>query len=335
MTNTLLDQRADRVEAVRETRPHGIGSWIIVLSTVVAIGVLLTVSLLQRTPSSGEDGSSAQIMESRGGTLGNSGSAETAHIVMRGSTVRSVGDGVAIESHTATILNSGTYLVSGTLVGGQLVVAAQEDADVRLVLHQASIASEAGPAIAVISAGSVTVELVSGTENFLSAWDSGAPGRTHSGVLHSTVDLKVVGQGSLVVMGGQGDGIVGESGVIVATGTIHVETAGDAVIASDYIVTGSPSVTVVAGGYGFRSGDAPNSATAVSDPSYVSIAGGEYSIQAGNDAIYAADEVFIYGGQFDIHSDQPSTRGEESNGPVGIGGQTVVITGGTLNSTTN
>ena len=65
---------------------------------------------------------------------------------------------MSVDGSTITITAGGTYVVSGALTDGEIVVAA-DGADVHLVLNGASITNADGPAIDVRDAGSAVLVL--------------------------------------------------------------------------------------------------------------------------------------------------------------------------------
>ncbi|HVK35829.1 MAG TPA: carbohydrate-binding domain-containing protein, partial [Microlunatus sp.] len=80
-------------------------------------------------------------------------------------------NGVDIDGSTVTITGAGTYLLSGSLTDGQVMIDAA-DAHVTLVLDGVDIASTTGAAIAATAADEVTVITAEGSENTLSDTDS-------------------------------------------------------------------------------------------------------------------------------------------------------------------
>ena len=83
-----------------------------------------------------------------------------------------------VDGGTVTISGGGTYVISGELSNGRIVVKAPK-ADVRLVLKGASITSSDGPAIDIQDAGNAIVVLAKDSKNTLTdsaSYASGAGG---------------------------------------------------------------------------------------------------------------------------------------------------------------
>ena len=75
------------------------------------------------------------------------------------------GEGAAVESATVTITAAGTYVVTGELTAGSLVVNAGDADKVQIVLDGASIRNETGPALNIQQADKVFVTLADGSQN--------------------------------------------------------------------------------------------------------------------------------------------------------------------------
>ena len=65
--------------------------------------------------------------------------ASATRIALSGSSASVDGSGAAVDGSTVTILSEGTYIISGELSSGQIVVDASDDAKVQLVLAGATI----------------------------------------------------------------------------------------------------------------------------------------------------------------------------------------------------
>ena len=72
-----------------------------------------------------------------------------------------------INGRTAILTEEATYIVSGTLDDGMLVVDADEAAKLQIVLDNASITSSTSAALYVLEADKVFVTLAEGSQNAL------------------------------------------------------------------------------------------------------------------------------------------------------------------------
>ena len=82
---------------------------------------------------------------------------DAADITLSGVSATTEADGVTVEDGTVTITAAGVYRLTGSLTGG-VVVAAGEDDQVVLILDGATITNDAGPAISVTSADAAAIK---------------------------------------------------------------------------------------------------------------------------------------------------------------------------------
>ena len=153
-------------------------------------------------------------------------------ITLAGGSITFAGTGATVDGSTITITAAGTYVVTGTLTDGQIVVESADDGIVHLVLNGADITCSDNPAIYVKSADKTVVTLADGTENSLTDGASYAVAETDtdapSATLFSKDDLTINGLGSLQVTANYNDGITSNDDLKIVSGTITVEAVDDA-----------------------------------------------------------------------------------------------------------
>ena len=88
----------------------------------------------------------------------------SAKITLSGDSASSDSDAVQISDSTVTITDEGTYILSGTLHNGMIVVNAEDTDKVRLVLNGADITNSTSAAIYILEADKVFITTASGTE---------------------------------------------------------------------------------------------------------------------------------------------------------------------------
>ncbi len=208
------------------------------------------------------------------------------------------GAGATSDGSTVTISSEGTYLVSGTLTDGQLVVDATNTEKVQIVLAGVNIYNADGPALYVKQADKCFVTLAEGSENTLSDGsayvledDSDEPYAT----LFSKDDLTINGTGSLTVKATYRHGICSKDDLVITGGTITVEATEDALRGRDCVKICDGTITLTAGEDAIKS----NNDT---DPTrgFVSIDGGTISINAKDDAVHGEFAVFVEAGTLDV-----------------------------------
>lgn len=89
-------------------------------------------------------------------------------LVLSGDNISSSSDSVTVSGSTATISEEGTYIISGTLDDGMIIIDADKSAKIQLVLDNANINSNTSAAIYVCKADKVFITLAPGSENTLS-----------------------------------------------------------------------------------------------------------------------------------------------------------------------
>ena len=211
--------------------------------------------------------------------------------------------GVSVSGSTVTITSEGTYIFSGELTDGQIIVEADDTAKVQIVLDGASITSKTSAAIYVKSADKVFVTTAKGTDNSLANGGSfTADGDTNvDGAVFAKDDITFNGSGSLTVTSPAGHGIVGKDDVKLAGGTITIDAAEHGIQANDSVRVAAAAVTVNAENKDgvHVSDDADAEEGTVSD-SFFYMADGSLTINAGDDGIHADAEANIEGGTIDV-----------------------------------
>jgi len=248
-------------------------------------------------------------------------------ITLNGSSIMASSTDVTVEGSKATITAPGTYILSGSLSDGQILVNASEKGVVRLVLNGVEIQSSDSAPIYVQDADEVVIILADNTQNTLTdgtTYTYTLPDEEEpNAAIFSKSDLSIAGNGALTVNANFNDGINSTDGLIIAGGTITVNAADDGIRGKDYLVIENGSLTVNAQGDGLKSDNDEDASRG-----YISIEAGTVTINAGGDAINAQTDVLIQDGTFDLTttgqaSDDTSTKGIK-------GGTSVMIDGGTF-----
>ena len=212
-------------------------------------------------------------------------------------------NGISVSGSTVTITSEGTYIFSGELTDGQIIVEADDAAKVQIVLDGASITSKTSAAIYVKSADKVFVTTAKGTENSLANGGSfTADGDTNiDGAVFAKDDITFNGSGSLTVTSPAGHGIVGKDDVKLAGGTITIDATEHGVQANDSVRVAEASITINADNKDgvHVSDDADAEEGTVSD-SFFYMADGSLTINAGDDGIHADAAANIEGGAIDV-----------------------------------
>lgn len=283
-------------------------------------------------------------------------------VELTGSSATVTGSGASVDGSTVSITQEGTYVLSGTLDAGQVVVAADDSAKVHLVLNGVSITGGDGPCILIQSADKVFISLADGTENTLAdsaGWTlSGEDGEADA-TLYSTSDLTFNGNGSLTVTATAESGIKSTDDLVVTGGAYVINAAKDGLRGKDCVKILNGSFTITATEDGIKSSNDSDA-----NRGFVAIDGGAFTIDAGDDGIdavryvgitngalviTAADDglhsdidLAVTGGSTSINADDDAAHAEYnllvSDGVIqatsqgeGLEAQGILISGGTVN----
>ena len=209
---------------------------------------------------------------------------------------------VSIDGSTITISAEGTYILTGTLTDGMIIVDADDSAKVRIVLDSASVTSRTSAALYVKSADKVFVTTATGTDNTL------ANGGTFTAIDDSNIDGAVFardditfnGGGTLIVTSPAGHGIVGKDDVKVAGGTLAVTAAGHGIQANDSARFAGADVNINAGTDGVHVSDNSDAEEGTASDSFFYNADALLTIEAGDDGIHADAQANIESGSITV-----------------------------------
>ncbi|MBQ4436058.1 MAG: carbohydrate-binding domain-containing protein [Clostridia bacterium] len=222
---------------------------------------------------------------------------EAVTISLSGTGAEASSGSVQISGSTVTITAAGTYILSGTLNNGSVIVNADKEDKVQLVLDGVTIHSDSFAAIYVVQADKVFLTLAEGSVNTLSNGGtfSQIDDNNVDGVIFSKDDLTLNGSGTLTVTSPAGHGIVGKDEVTITGGTYQITTDGHAIAGKDSIAIADGSFILKTGKDGLH---AENSDDETLGSIY--IAGGDFVISVKDDAVHAETLLQIDGGTFSI-----------------------------------
>ena len=206
-------------------------------------------------------------------------------------------DSVQIAESTVSIVEEGTYILSGALDDGMLIVDADDTDKVQIVLNGAQITSSSSAAVYVLSADKVFITTAVGTENTLANGGEyvAIDDNNIDAAVFSKSDLTLNGEGSLCVSAAVGHGIVSKDDLVLTSGTYEITAA-------SHGLSGKDSVRIAGGSYTIQSGKDGIHAENADDASlgFVYIADGTFAITAEGDGMSAAGYLQADGGDYTI-----------------------------------
>lgn len=275
------------------------------------------------------------------------------HIELNGSTAEADSDSVQISGSTITITEEATYIISGTLDDGMIIVDAPDTAKLQLVFDGADINSETSAPLYIPEADKVFVTLAEGTENTLSN------GGTYTAIDDSNIDSAIFSRQDLPLngsgnaasessdswgqWGGGAPGQPGDRGGAGGDGMRGTDpgSAGEGESEEtpdqstpDQGASGSgESAEALAFTESLTASDSDASADTEDDSSTsmkgiksdgdMMISGGSFTIDSADDSVHTNSSVTVSGGTFEIASGDDAFHGED----------TLTISGGTINIT--
>jgi hypothetical protein len=239
--------------------------------------------------------SSADMFTERdlAGTYEESGAV---YVTLSGDGITGETDGVAINGQTVTITAEGTYIFSGTLSEGQIVVDA-DNAKVQIVFDNVDITCASSAAVYVKSAEKVFVTLAEGSQNTLRNTDEyvAIDDNNIDAVIFAKSDLTLNGTGSLTIVSAEGHGIVSKDDLKITGGTYDIIAAGHALSGKDSVRIADGTFILTAEKDGIHAENADDE-----EKGYIYIADGDFAITSDGDGMDASNIVQIEDGTFDI-----------------------------------
>lgn len=238
---------------------------------------------------------------------------ESTIVKFNGSSITVTGSGATASGSALTIKEAGTYIISGTLTTGQIIVEADKEEKVHIVLNGVNLTSQSGPAIYIKSTEKAIITLAKDTQNTITDSDAYtlAEGEDEpDAALFSKEDLSINGTGTLTVKGNYANGIKSKDTLLLMAGNINVTAVTHAISGKDAVGVFGGTLALTAGEDGLHSS------------SQVLVNSGTLKIAATDDGIHADSALTIDGGTINI------TKSYE-----GLESANITVNSGTVNLT--
>ena len=235
-------------------------------------------------------------------------------IELAGDSISCDSDAVSIDGSCVTLLDEGTYLISGTLDDGQILVDAEDTDKVQIVLSGADITSTDSAAIYSLNADKVFVTLEDGTDNTLTNGGTYAAIDENNidGVIFSKTDLTLNGSGSLSINAQAGHGVVSKDELTITDGSYSVTAA-------EHGLVGKDSLALLE-----AHSKSQQKRTAFTPKMQMIHPDGTYTINAQGDAISASGALLVDSSNFELTTGEGSASvtmpTEDEFAPGGRGG---------------
>ena len=226
-------------------------------------------------------------------------------------------DAVTIDGQMVTITSEGTYLISGTLSNGSIVVDVADSEKVQLVFDNVSITNESGAAVYVRQADKVFLTLADGSENtVVSNGTTTEDDSNIDGAIFAKDDLTINGTGTLNVTSAA-HGIVCKDDLVVTGGTYNISAEKQGLSGKDSVRSADGAFDITTGGDAIHSENEDDETKG-----FVYVANGSFTLNAAGDGISASYVVQLDDGTITI-----------SQCYEGLEGQIIDISGGMIDIT--
>lgn len=243
---------------------------------------------------------------------------QVSNITLNGGSVSIDGDGAECSGTDISITGDGTYIISGTLDDGRIVV--NSVGKVQLVLDNAEITCSDSSPIQIEAADKVFVTMAEGTENTLTDGSSytfaDETENEPDAVIFSRDSLTLNGSGTLNINANYNEGIACKDDIVVAGCTLNINSVGNGMKGKDYVAVSGAALNITSQEDGIKS-------TNIEDENmgFVYFRDGTFNITAQEDGIQTDTEFIAEGGTFNIVSGGGADAAEpHQNNDFGMGG---------------
>lgn len=245
---------------------------------------------------------------------------------------------VSVTNDTITITEEGTYILSGSLSDGQIIVDVGDSEKVQLVLNGVNITNSSSAAVYVREADKVFLTLADSTSNSLAVTGEfvAIDDNNIDGVIFSKADLTLNGTGSLTVDCSYKHGIVSKDDLVITNGTYNITAVSHALSSKDSVRIADGTFTLTAGTDGIHSENTDDA-----EKGFIFLADGDFTINCDSDAMDASGILQVEGGAYRISAGDDGMHSDSAlyiiNGDItisacyeGLEGQTITIEDGSL-----
>ncbi|MGN1327941.1 MAG: carbohydrate-binding domain-containing protein [Clostridia bacterium] len=227
------------------------------------------------------------------------------------------GTGVTNNGNVITIKSAGAYYITGSISDGSILIEAEKNDEVQLLLDNASITSTTTAPINGVKASKLTITLAENSINTITDSSSytnftDTENSEPDGAIFTKTDLIINGNGNLKVNANYLDGIVSKDSLKIVNANIEVNSKDDAIRGKDYVAINNSNITINSQGDGIKSTNDTDT-----ELGYIVIEGGMININSESDGVQAEKEITIESGEIKISSTDDSIH---SNGIIIING---------------
>ncbi len=237
--------------------------------------------------------------------------AEVVAITLNGDNISCKSLNVNIDGSTITIQKAGTYLLSGTLTAGNIIVDSDDKENVRLIFNGVEISNSTTTPLYIKNAEKTIVTLVDGTENTLSDGENyildDESNNEPNGTIFSKDDLVINGLGSLTINANYNHGIQSKNLLKIISGNIDIISNGDSIIGKDGVIVKEAVINIESQEDGIK-------ATKVEEnKGYIYLDNPEITIKAKKDGIQAVTCLYVKDGKYNIETGETNENSQSNS----------------------
>lgn len=238
-------------------------------------------------------------------------------ILLDGDTITSNSDAAKVSGRTVTITDEGTYILSGTLNDGMIIVNADITDEIQLVFNNVSVHCETSAPVYILNADKVFITLARDSVNNLSNGGTFTPLDENNidAVIFSKDDLTLNGSGLLNINSPAGHGIVSKNELKLTGGAYQINAASHGLEGRDNICIANAEINIIAGKDGIDAENGDDNSLG-----FVYIQSGTFAIASDGDGISSSARMQIDDGTFNVATCGGSAKMEETKDSRGITG---------------
>ncbi len=280
-----------------------------------------------------------EISIEENGTVGEDKADNTSETTENSVTIseKEVGDGdfkivtsdgaVSKNENTYTITSQGTYILSGNLTDGQIVINAGDDDEIEIDLDGVDISCSYDSPIYAVNADKVKIKAIEGTTNSVSdlrSYSAGEDDTEGSAAIYALCDMNLIGAGTLdVIAQNYNNGIQTKDDLKIKNISLTVTAPNNALKGNDSVTIESGKITAVSTGGDAIKTDNSDISSKGNQKGTVTISGGTVTLTSADDGIDATYDIVIGGG--DIEIIKAGGKGICANNAVNIESGTLTV----------
>lgn len=237
--------------------------------------------------------------------------AEVVAITLNGDNISCKSSDVKIDGSTITIQKAGTYLLSGTLTDGNIIVDSDDKENVRLIFNGVEISNSTTTPLYIKNAEKTILTLVDGTENTLSDGENyildDESDNEPNGTIFSKDDLVINGLGSLTINANYNHGIQSKDLLKIISGNIDITSVGDAIIGKDGVIVKEAVINIESQEDGIKATKSEE------NKGYIYLDNPEITIKAKKDGIQAVTCLYVKDGKYNIETGETNENSQSNS----------------------